>query len=246
MGTAVGGVGLYAKSRAPAPVIKPPAPEVETEQEPTAPPVDKRQALKDALAKRRKPAEEVQPAPTTVPSEPAPTEVAEEVQPAPSPEFESLVEKYKKRGYMAEDAATLARNEIEEATANAPTEEGAKDVTEPVVEASRESAEVPAQPADNVPATTGVGEAERDGVVPARPDVAEPVEGKGTEPTAVTAEEEKPKDRLVTFDNGKPWTYFYPGAKVVQSAFAGAPAKVIGVEEKRGQPTFYKLEVDVS
>lgn len=55
-----------------------------------------------------------------------------------------------------------------------------------------------------------------------------------------------PKDRLVTYDNGKPWTYFYPGAEVVQADFAGAPAKVVDVEERRGQPTLYKLEVDVS
>lgn len=197
------------------------------EEETPIAPVDKRQALKEALAKRMKPAEEVQPAPTTVPSEPAPTEVAKEVQPAPSPEFESLVEKYKKRGYMAEDAATLARNEIEEATANAPTEEGAKDVTEPVVEASRESAEVSAQPADNIPATAGVGEAERDGVVPARPDVAEPVEGKGTEPVAV----EEP----VTETKGAELGTETP--ETVQTKEEGqAPSTAGAVTSKRGRP----------
>jgi len=153
------------------------------EEETPIAPVDKRQALKDALAKRMKPAAEVQPAPPTVVSEAAPTEVTSEVQPAPSPEFEALVAKYKKRGYMPEDAATLARNEIEEA--NAPIEEGAKDVTEPISEAGGESPAVSTQPADNVPATTGVGEAERDGVVSTRPDVAKPAEGKGTEPVAV-------------------------------------------------------------
>ena len=153
------------------------------EEETPIAPVDKRQALKDALAKRMKPAAEVQPAPPTVVSEAAPTEVTSEVQPAPSPEFEALVAKYKKRGYMPEDAATLARNEIEEA--NAPIEEGAKDVAEPISEAGGESPAVSTQPADNVPATTGVGEAERDGVVSTRPDVAKPAEGKGTEPVAV-------------------------------------------------------------
>jgi hypothetical protein len=153
------------------------------EEETPLTPVDKRQALKDALAKRMKPAAEVQPAPATVASEAAPTEVTPEVQPAPSPEFEALVAKYKKRGYMPEDAATLARNEIEEA--NAPIEEGAKDVAEPISEAGGESPALPAQSADNVPATARVGEAERDGVVPARADVAEPVEGKRTEPTAI-------------------------------------------------------------
>lgn len=71
-------------------------------------------------------------------------------------------------------------------------------------------------------------------------------EAPPAETPAPAAVEETSKDRLVTFDNGKPWTYFYPGAEVVQSNFAGAPAKVVGVEEKRGQPTLYKLEVDVS
>ena len=197
------------------------------EEETPIAPVDKRQALKDALAKRMKPAEEVQPAPTTVPSEPTPTEVAEEVQPAPSPEFESLVEKYKKRGYMAEDAATLARNEIEESTANAPTQEGAKDVTEPVVEASRESTEIPAQPAVDVPATAGAGEAERDGVVPARPDVAEPAEGKGTEPVAV----EEP----VTETKGAELGTETP--ETVEAKEEGQAAPTAGaVTSKRGRP----------
>jgi len=157
------------------------------EEETPIAPVDKRQALKDALAKRMKPAAEVQPAPPTVVSEAAPTEVTSEVQPAPSPEFEVLVAKYKKRGYMPEDAATLARNEIEEA--NAPIEEGAKDVTEPISKAGGESSALPAQSADDVSATGGVREAERDGVVSIRPNVAEPAEGKGTEPVAVTDEE---------------------------------------------------------
>ena len=245
MGGAVGLAGQYVKSRTPATAVKPPAPIEKAGQEQPAPPVDKRQALKDALAKRMKPAAEVQPAPTTVPAEAAPTEVTPEVQPAPSPEFETLVAKYKKRGYMPEDAATLARNEIEEANAPAETrQEGAENVARPVAEASGEGVEVSTQPAVNVPAAPRAGEAERAGVVPTRPDVTEPVEGKGTEPVAVT--EEAPKDRLVTTHDGKPWTYFSPGAEVVQSAFAGAPAKVVGVEEKRGQPTLYKLEVDVS
>lgn len=162
----------------------------EVEEETPIAPVNKRQALKDALAakvtKLRQPT-------TTVPSEAAPTEVTAEVQPAPTPEFEALVEKYKKRGFMAEDAATLARNDIEESKSNAPTEEGAKDVTEPVSETSGAGVEVPAQPADNVPPAAGLGEAERDGMVSTRQDVAESAEGKGTEPVAVTAEEELDK-----------------------------------------------------
>ena len=165
---------------------KPPTEKIEQtlDAEQPAPPVDKRQALKDALAKRMKPAAEVQPAPATVASEAAPTEVTPEVQPAPTPELEALVAKYKKRGYMPEDAATLARNEIEEA--NAPIEEGAKDVTEPISEAGGESPALPAQSADDISTTTGVGEAERDGMVSPRTDVTEPVEGKRSEPVAVS------------------------------------------------------------
>jgi hypothetical protein len=131
------------------------------------------------------PKTKVQSAPATVPSEAATTEVTPEVQPAPTPEFEALVEKYKKRGYMPEDAATLASNEIEESKANAPIKEGAEDVTEPVVETSRESAEVSTQPAVDVSATAGTRDLERDGMVLTRPDVTEPAEGKGTEPVAV-------------------------------------------------------------
>jgi hypothetical protein len=166
------------------------------EEETPIAPVDKRQALKDALAKRMKPAAEVQPAPPTVVSEAAPTEVTSEVQPAPSPEFEALVAKYKKRGYMPEDAATLARNEIEEA--NAPIEEGAKDVTEPISKAGGESSALPAQSADDVSTTTGVREAKRDGVVSPRADVTESTEREGSKPVAVTEEELDKKSREET------------------------------------------------
>lgn len=348
----------------------------------------------------------------------ATTNVTPPVQPAPTPELTELVEKYKKRGFMAEDALSLAQNELEDAkaakvkatgvpdvtkwtdaaltstlklqqakpdtapamtTAETPVEQrsaknkplieaieaeiatreknkGAENVAESVSEAGGESAEVSTQSADNVPPATGLGDTKRDGVVSTRQDVSESAEGKGTKPTAVkdadvtdtvtyfekrdeltkqldaaseessalldklldldsvraadvlgddgkplvldengnydsdkkyeavkaleakrkeasakfdailkqldeldasrkSAKETKPaavtaegapKDRLVTSYNGKPWTYFYPGAEVVQSNFAGAPAKVVGVEEKRGQPTLYKLEVDVS
>lgn len=165
----------------------------EVEEETPIAPVDKRQALKDALAakvtKLRQPT-------TTVPSETAPTEVAAEVQPAPTPEFEALVEKYKKRGFMAEDAATLARNDIEESKSNAPTQKGAKDVAEPVSETSGAGTAIPAQPADNVPAPTGLGETKRDGVVSAGEDVGKPAEGEAAKPTAVTAEEELDKKSI--------------------------------------------------
>jgi|688.fasta_scaffold02765_38 hypothetical protein len=189
----MGALRVAATPKAEAPVTEKVEPTLDpwtVEEETPLAPVNKRQALKDALAKRMKPAveeqpaAEVQPAPPTVVSEAAPTEVTPEVQPAPSPELEALVAKYKKRGYMPEDAATLARNEIEEA--NAPIEEGAKDVTEPISKAGGESPALPAQSADNVPATTGVGEAKRDGVVPVRADVAKPVERERAKPVAVT------------------------------------------------------------
>jgi hypothetical protein len=151
------------------------------EPEVTEPVVDKRQALKDAIAKRIEP--------TLIAKETAATEVPPEVQPAPptNPELEALVAKYKKRGYMPEDAATLARNDLEEA--NAPTEvnqEGTKDVAEPVSEPSGGRVAVPAQPAVDVPAPAGVEQVERDGVVPAKPDAGELADGKGTQPVAVT------------------------------------------------------------
>jgi len=201
-------------------------PTLDTEQ--FAPPVDKRQALKDALAKRMKPAVEVQPAPPTVVSEAAPTEVTPEVQPAPAPELEALVAKYKKRGYMPEDAATLARNEIEEA--NAPIEEGAKDVTEPISEAGGESPAVSTQPADNVPATTGVGEAERDGVVSTRPDVTEPAEREGTEPVAV--ETKKP----VIETKGAELGTETPEAVQTKKEGQEAPAAGAVTGKQRGRP----------
>ena len=65
-------------------------------------------------------------------------------------------------------------------------------------------------------------------------------------PKAEVTSEEAPKDRLVTSHDGKPWTYFYPGAEVVQSDYAGAPAKVIEAIDLPQGGTKYKLEVDVS
>lgn len=57
-----------------------------------------------------------------------PAEVAPVVQPAPTPEFQALVEKYKKRGYMPEDAATLAQNELDELAPKKVRPEGIPDV----------------------------------------------------------------------------------------------------------------------
>jgi hypothetical protein len=216
--------------------------EPETEQEQPAPPVDKRQALKDALAKRIKPAAAEQSAPPTVVSEAAP--IKEQATPEQIKEAAAILER---RGIDPVDALRIATARLggtpEVTETNAPIEEGAEDVTKPISEAGGESPALSTQSTDNVSTTAGVGEAKRDGMVLAGEDVTKSAEGKGTESVAV---EEAPKDRLVTTHDGKPWTYFSPGAEVVQSAFAGAPARVVGVEEKRGQPTLYKLEVDVS
>jgi len=228
------GVGATAvkgrRKEEPKPPVEKIEPTLEPEQEQPAPPEAK-----------------VQPAPVVAKKEPAPAEITPAVQPAPTPEFQALVEKYKKRGYMPEDAATLAQNELDElapkkvrpegipdvekwtdaalastlklqqakpdtapamVTADTPVEQrsaknkplieaieaeiatreknkGAKDVTESVSEAGRESAEVSTQPAVDVPATTGLGDAERDGMVSPRPDVSESAEGKGSKPPTV-------------------------------------------------------------
>jgi hypothetical protein len=162
--------------------------EPETEQEQPAPPVDKRQALKDALAKRRKPAAEEQSAPATVVSEAAP--IKEQATPEQIKEAAAQLER---RGIDPADALRMATDRLggtpEVTETNAPIEEGTEDVTKPISETGGESPALSAQSADNVPTTTGVREAERDGVVSTRPDVAEPTEGKGTEPVAITDEE---------------------------------------------------------
>ncbi len=72
---------------------------------------------------------------------------------------------------------------------NAPIEEGAEDATKPISEAGGESPALSAQSTDNVSATTGVREAERDGVVSTRADVTESTEREGSKPVAVTDEE---------------------------------------------------------
>ena len=266
MGGAAAGAGKYLQSRAPQGAPKPIAPPqeevpsvkakgplaVEDRIEPTMEPVvNKREALKNTLAEKIKARAQppVQAAPVIAEEEVAPAEVTPEVQTAPLPELETLVAKYKKRGYMPEDAAVLAQNEIDEltpkktkpegvpevekwtdvalastlklqqskpdtapamVTADTPVEQrsaknkplieaieteiatraknkGEANVAKPISQASGEGAAVSTQPADNVPPTTGVGGAKRDGVVSPRADVTEPTEGKGTEPVAVEA-----------------------------------------------------------
>ena len=161
---------------------------LEKEQDQPAPPVDKRQALKDALAKRMKPAATEQPAPATVVSEAAP--IKEQATPEQIKEAAAQLER---RGIDPADALKIATARLggtpEVTETNAPIEEGAKDVTEPISEAGGESTALSAQSADNVSTTTGFGDLERDGMVSTRTDVTESTEGKGTEPVAVTDEE---------------------------------------------------------
>ena len=49
-----------------------------------------------------------------------------------------------------------------------------------------------------------------------------------------------------TDGSNEPWTYFGPGAEVVQDSYPGAPAKVVDVHEKRNEQYGYTLEVDTS
>ena len=159
---------------------------LEKEQEQPAPPVDKRQALKDALAKRRKPAAEEQSAPATVVSEATPTQVT----PEQIKEAAAILER---RGIDPADALRIATARLggtpEVTETNAPIEEGAEDATKPISEAGGESTALSTQSADDVSTAAGVGEAKRDGMVSAGTDVTESAEGKGTEPVAVTDEE---------------------------------------------------------
>jgi hypothetical protein len=192
------------------------------------------------------------PPPPTTPTAPAP--VAEAV--APTEQIKAVAKRLQKRGISRKAALAMAEREV---NANEPTPDetrGTADIVEPISTPSGESVELAGQPSAE-PATAGVRDVVTSGVVPTGQDVAGTPVRETVEPTtlektppaetpAPAAVEETPKDRLVTTHDGKPWTYFYPGAEVVQSAFAGAPAKVVGVEEKRGQPTFYNLEVDVS
>ena len=154
------------------------------------------------------------------------------------------------------DAQNLAQEEAQADELAKDETGGAANVAEPISKPVGESVELAGQPSPE-PAAGGVAGVDTSGVVSTRPTTTGVTAGERVEPPALeeappaetpapAAVKETPKDRLITTHDGKPWTYFNPGAEVVQSAFAGAPAKVVGVEEKRGQPTLYKLEVDVS
>jgi hypothetical protein len=201
--------------------------------------------------------QETQPAvsPAVLPTEAPPTVLPTEAPPAVSPTVAEPTEQVQaiadrlqqERGLSRKTALAMAERQV--GAQVQPTTEGAQDVTRPNAEPDRTSVPV-AEPAAPVASTTGEPTgAERNGVVPVEQNVGEPVAGKVAEPATVaetpTALAET-KDRLVTTHDGEPWTYFFPGAEVVQMRYPGAPAKVIGVEETRGQPTTYELEVDVS
>jgi len=135
-------------------------------------------------------------------------------------------------------AVELATEEAkEDALAQADTA-GEANVGQPIAEAGGVSPELAGQPDQNAPAA-GVGEPTAAGMVPAGENVAPTVAGEAVEPTAL-------KDKLVTSIDGKPWTYFKPGAEVVQTRYAGAPAKVIEAIDRPEGGTDYRLEVDVS
>ena len=172
---------------------------------------------------------------------------------APTEQIKAVAERLQKRGISRKAALAMAEREVK---ANEPTPDetgGATNVVEPINTPSGESVDLAGQPSAE-PAAARVGVTEPSGVVSAGQDVAGATTGETVEPTALEetppveppAEPPTPKDRLVTYYNGKPWTYFYPGAEVVQSNFAGAPAKVVDVKQKRGEEAYYVLEVDVS
>lgn len=119
--------------------------------------------------------------------------------------------------------------------------EGAADVGQPISEAGGVSTELAGEPSQEQPAG-GVAGPETDGMVPAGADVVPAGEGEGVEPAALTQQ----KDKLVTSIDGKPWTYFSPGAEVEQSRYPGAPAKVVEAIDRPEGGTDYRLEVDVS
>lgn len=155
------------------------------EETPIAPTVDKRQALKDAIAKRAKPAAE----------ETAATVVPPEVQSAPPATPEQIKEAaavLERRGVDPADAIRIATirlggtTEVQPDVQTAVGQEGTENVAKPISEPSGVSATVPAQPTVNVPTTERPEGAKRDGVVSARQDVAKSAAGKGTQPSAVT------------------------------------------------------------
>jgi len=49
-----------------------------------------------------------------------------------------------------------------------------------------------------------------------------------------------------TTAQGEPWTYFGPGAEVVQNNYSGSPAKVVEVLEEQNEQPGYILEIDTS
>jgi len=148
------------------------------------------------LDKETQTTQKVQPAPTTVVSEPAPIK-----EQATSEQIKEAAAILERRGIDPADALRIATARLggtpEVTETNAPIEEGAEDVTKPISEAGGESPALSAQSADNVPTTTGVREAERDGMVSTRADVTESTEREGSKPVAV---EEVRQDNITSLD----------------------------------------------
>jgi hypothetical protein len=158
------------------------------EETPITPAVDKRQALKDAIAKR------VKPAPSLIAEETTGTEVTPEVQSAPSATPEQIKEAaavLERRGVDPVAALRIATvrlggtTEVQPDAQTAVDQEGTEDATKPISGTSGVGATVPAQPTVNVPTTERSEGTERDGMVSTRQDAGEPADGKGTQPSAV-------------------------------------------------------------
>jgi hypothetical protein len=152
------------------------------EETPITPAVDKRQALKDAIAKRVKPAD---------------TEVTPEVQSAPSATPEQIKEAaavLERRGVDPVAALRIATvrlggtTEVQPDAQTTVDQEGTENVAEPISGTSGVSTTVPAQPTVDVPTTERSEGTERDGVVSTRQDAGEPADREGTQPSAVTVD----------------------------------------------------------
>ena len=140
------------------------------------------------LDKETQTTQKVQPAPTTVVSEPAPIK-----EQATSEQIKEAAAILERRGIDPADALRIATARLggtpEVTETNAPIEEGAEDVTKPISEAGGEGPALSAQSAVDVSTTAGVREAERDGMVSPRTDVTESAEREESKPVAVTDEE---------------------------------------------------------
>lgn len=139
-------------------------------------------------------------------------------------------------------AVEAATQEAEDYADNEREAQGAENVARVDTTAGGAGAPVVGQPGAGSTAP-GVEAVEPSGVVSAGQDVGATPAGEAVQQPALA---EAPTDRFVSVQDGKPWTYFSPGAEVVQTRFPGAPAKVAEVIERPEGGTDYRLEVDVS